>query len=347
MGGWAGFVRIAAGAALVFAAIPSKPVRAADQALIAAAQKEGEVTWYTTLIIDQVSRPIAEAFQKKYGIKVNYVRADGPEIYLRLFNEAHAGKVQADLFDGTNGATSLKAQNMVERWTPDAVKSWPKDYLDPEGYWTAVALFVMTPSYNTNLVAPGTEPKTYADLLDPRLQGKIAWNSEATATGAMGFIGMTLADMGEDKGMDFLTKLAGQRIASLEGGARHTLDQVIAGEYALALHVQAHNAYISAHKGAPVAWIPFDPAMVLFLVMNLTQNSPHPNAGRLLADFIASDEGQAIVRDAGYIPADPAVAPADPAMRPDGSHFHGRYFTPQQTDAVLPKWQAIFAKLFR
>ena len=325
----------------------SQPVRAADQALIGAAQKEGEVTWYTTLIIDQVSRPIAEAFQKKYGIKVNYIRADGPQIYLRLFNEAHAGKVQADVFDGTNGATSLKAQNMVARWTPDSVKNWPKDYLDPEGYWTAVALFIMTPSYNTDLVAAGTQPKTYADLLDPRWRDKMAWNSEATATGAMGFIGMSLAIMGEDKGMDFLTRLAGQHIASIEGGARHTLDQVIAGEYDLALHVQAHNAFISAQKKAPVAWIPFDPAMVLFLVANLTQNSPHPNAGKLLLDFIASDEGQTIVRNAGYVPADPAVAPADPAMRPDGKSFHGRYFTPQETDAALPKWQGIFAKLFR
>jgi hypothetical protein len=35
------------------------------------------------------------------------------------------------------------------------------------------------------------------------------------------------------------------------------------------------------------------------------------------SDFIASDEGQAIVRNPGYVPADPAVAPADPAMRPD------------------------------
>jgi iron(III) transport system substrate-binding protein len=346
MPGRRGILQILACAAFV-AAAPSKPVLAADQALIAAAQKEGEVTWYTTLIIDQVSRPVADAFQKKYGIKVNYIRADGPEIYLRLFNEAHAGRVQADLFDGTNGATSLKAQNMVARFMPDSAKSWPKDYLDPEGYWTAVTLFVMTPSYNTNLVAPGTEPKTYSDLLDPRWQDKMAWNSEATATGAMGFIGMSLAIMGEDKGMNFLTRLAGQRIASIQGGVRHTLDQVIAGEYAIALHGATHNAYISAQMGAPVAWIPFDPAMVLFLVMNLTQGSPHPNAGKLLADFIASDEGQTIIRDAGYVPADPAVPPADPSMRPDGTRFHGRYFTPQETDAALPKWIDIFARLFR
>src|SRR5215218_8824105 len=46
----------------------------ADEALIAAAKKEGELTWYTTQIINQFGRPAAEAFQKKYGIRVNAVR---------------------------------------------------------------------------------------------------------------------------------------------------------------------------------------------------------------------------------------------------------------------------------
>jgi iron(III) transport system substrate-binding protein len=44
---------------------------AADQALIDAAKKEGSVTWYTTLIVNQMARPAVDAFQKKYGIKVN------------------------------------------------------------------------------------------------------------------------------------------------------------------------------------------------------------------------------------------------------------------------------------
>ena len=38
---------------------------AADEALIAAAKKEGAVTWYTTQIVTQFARPAAEAFQKK------------------------------------------------------------------------------------------------------------------------------------------------------------------------------------------------------------------------------------------------------------------------------------------
>ena len=40
------------------------PADAADQALIDAAKKEGEVVWYTTFVVDQLVRPVAEAFQK-------------------------------------------------------------------------------------------------------------------------------------------------------------------------------------------------------------------------------------------------------------------------------------------
>ncbi|HWG06828.1 MAG TPA: hypothetical protein VG271_17610, partial [Beijerinckiaceae bacterium] len=84
------------------------PAAAADQALIDAAKKEGSVTWYTTQIINQFVMPAAQAFQKKYGVTVNYVRADSAEVVVRVANEAHAGKVQADVVDGTLTTPALE-----------------------------------------------------------------------------------------------------------------------------------------------------------------------------------------------------------------------------------------------
>ena len=74
-------------------------VSAADQTLIEAARKEGKVVWYTTLIVDQFARPAAQAFEKKYGVKVEYTRADQNEVALRILNEGKAGRMQADIFD--------------------------------------------------------------------------------------------------------------------------------------------------------------------------------------------------------------------------------------------------------
>ncbi len=55
--------------------------------LLLAAKNEGEVVWYTTQIVDQIARPIADAFQKKYGIKVNFVRSDSNTVVLQIVNE--------------------------------------------------------------------------------------------------------------------------------------------------------------------------------------------------------------------------------------------------------------------
>ena len=93
---------------------------AADQSLIDAAKKEGHVTWYTTQIVDQLARPAAEAFEKKYGIHVDYVRADPIDIVLRVTSEAKAGHVQADVFDGTATTPGLEKAGPVLEWLPDS-----------------------------------------------------------------------------------------------------------------------------------------------------------------------------------------------------------------------------------
>jgi len=45
-------------------ALYNKPDR--QKMLIEGARKEGKITWYTSLIIDQVVRPMKAAFEKEY-----------------------------------------------------------------------------------------------------------------------------------------------------------------------------------------------------------------------------------------------------------------------------------------
>ena len=116
--------------------------------------------------------------------------------------------------------------------------------------------------------------------------------------------------MGEEKGRAYLRELAKQNIANLRGSAREVLDQVIAGEYAIALQIFNHHAVISAKKGAPVDWIKMEPATGTLSVISIHKNAPHPNAAKLLVDFIISKEGQEVFRDADYITAHPGGAGA-------------------------------------
>ena len=82
-----------------------------DPKLVEAAKKEGQVLWYTTLIVDQIVRPLIKSFQQQVpGIEVKFIRVDSGLQVTRLINEASVGRTQADVWNVIDGATSLRAE---------------------------------------------------------------------------------------------------------------------------------------------------------------------------------------------------------------------------------------------
>src|SRR5437773_2485259 len=105
---------------------------AADPALYEAARNEGEVVWYTTLIVNQAVRPLIEAFNKKYpGINVKYTRADSGPTAIKIINEARAGRVQSDLFDGIDTTPPLLTAGLVEGLRPSAADRYSAEPKGP------------------------------------------------------------------------------------------------------------------------------------------------------------------------------------------------------------------------
>lgn len=206
-----------------------------DPSLLAAARQEGQVVWYTGLIVNQIVRPMAEAFEKKYpGIEVRYSRASDTETAVKILNEGRAHRIQADVFDATNAIFPLLDAKLVAPYAPHAAEHYPAELKDPNGYWTATNLYFLTVAYNTNLMKPDEAPHSFADLLDPRWKGQMAWTSELAPQGPPGFIHNILTVMGEDKGMDYLRKFAAQEPVFVAASPRAVLDQVISGEYKMA-----------------------------------------------------------------------------------------------------------------
>ena len=146
--------------------------------------------------------------------------------------------------------------------------------------------------------------------------------------------------------MDYLQKLNKQKIVSLPQSARQVLDQVIAGEYPVAMQIFRNHAVISASSGAPSAWSPLDATMAYSRVYSVTREAPNPNAGKLFVDFVTSRDGQIIIRDADYMPIDPDVPPRDPAMILDDKRFRVAYFSPEQLEEEIPKWRNIYKQIF-
>jgi ABC-type Fe3+ transport system substrate-binding protein len=328
--------------------VPSARAAGADAALVAAATKEGQLVWYSTLIVNQITRPLALAFEKKYpGIKVQYSRQPSTAVALKISAEAQAGRIQADVFDGTNTILTLEPAGLVQPYLVESAKHYPPEYRDPKGYWTTMNVYFLTTAYNTDLVKGADIPKTFDDLLNPKWQGRMAWTTDPTSAGAPGFIQNILALKGEKAGMAYLEKLAAQKPVNVPASLRVVLDKVIAGEFPIGLMIFDHHVAISAAKGAPVAWIKMEPVVSTSNLISIVKGAPHPNAARLFLEYVLSDEGQREVAKDLYLPADPNVPAQVPTLKPKEGHFTARVVTPDMEREGRDKWIAIYHKLFR
>lgn len=344
-------LRLSAGSILAAAMLTSAfgvPARADDAALYAAAKKEGPVNWYTGFVQNQLVRPIVAGFEAKYpGVKVNATAGRDTDIMVKILSEAKAGALQADMVEGPSVVRPLKQAGLIEPYFPDNGAKLPADYKDPDGQWTAVVLHFLTPAVNTDLVPAAEEPKSLDDLLDPKWKGKMAWSAEMTVGGPPGFIGAVLHELGEEKGMDYLHKLAAQKIATIPSNPRVVLDQVIAGQYSIGLVTYNHHSAISAAKGAPVKWLPINPVVGAMAREVLLKGGPHPNGAKLLIDYLLSPDGQKVIQQAGYIPSNPDVDATQPSLKPQVGGFKVYTPTPADEEQNMDKWIGIYKQLFQ
>jgi iron(III) transport system substrate-binding protein len=241
---------------------------------------------------------------------------------------------------------ALQEAGLLAPFTVPNAADYPAELKAKDGYWTAVIMYVFTPGINTTLLPKDQAPKTFADLLDPKLKGKMAWNGSSMA-GAFGFVANILTTMGEDKGMDYLRALAKQQVVNVDASSRAVLDQVIAGEYWINLMAFNHHTVISARKGAPSDWLKIEPAPVTLDAVGLVKDAPHPNAARLLLDFLLSEDGQKVFQQNDYLPALPKVPAMVAGLRPNDGGFQADFLRPEEIHRQLPHWQKVTQELFR
>ncbi len=336
--------------AWLLAVVGLSPAHAAsfDPTLQAAALREGSVVWYTGLIVNQITRPRAAAFEARCpGMKVQYSRASNTETTLKVLNEARAHRVQVDVFDVTSGIHALVEAHVIAAYQPPEAAHYPTVLKDPAGYWYGTNLYFLTVAYNTSLIPPAEAPRTWDDLLDPRWKGHMAWTSELAAQGAPGFICNALTMRGPEKGMAYLRQFAAQEPISIASSPRAVLDQVVSGEQWIGVMMYNHHAAISAAAGAPVAWVRMEPLVGLFSILGIAKDAPHPNAARLFESYVLSPEGQAVFAANDYLPADPDVPARVAELKPEAGHFAVNYITTAMTRDDLPKWTAIYHEVFR
>jgi iron(III) transport system substrate-binding protein len=320
-----------------------------EMKLVDGAKKEGQVVIYSTMIVNQALRPLADAFMQKYPfIKLTYWRGDTDVLMGKVNAELRANNPVADVLEGSLGEDAIEAKAAQPFYSP-MIEAFPQAYRDPQGYWIPTRLNYYSLAYNTRLVPRDLVPKTYLDLLDPRWKGKMAWPI-SVCCGDLLFITNLRKAWGEDRAMDYLRKLAMQKIVNFGSGSARTLvDRVIAGEYPIALQIFAHHPLISAAQGASVDSQLLDPVPSNAAEVLVSRMVPHPYSAMLLVDFLLSREGQATLAKAEYFPARSDVEPLSSieSVVPSRAGMRENFINPAELYKETAPSQKIFEQLFR
>jgi iron(III) transport system substrate-binding protein len=286
------------------------------------ARQEGTLTIYSSLIVDQVLRPLADAFGKKYPyLKIEYWRGEARPIIQKVLAELRTGTTIGDVIETTSIEPPLVQAGALATFRTPEIEALPADYRDPTLYSAPTRCNYYGAAYNTKLIPTGTQPTRYEDLLDPKWQGKIAWNVD-TDSGAPLFISNLLLAWGETKAIAFVKSFARQLPIPFDGSARALVNRVMEGEYPLSVNIQLQHPLISLHAGAPVAPLPMDPVAVMCSTVMLVKGTKHPSAAMLFVDFMVGKDGQTVLRDHEYLTVNPLVPPLE-QLQEIVPHMHG------------------------
>jgi iron(III) transport system substrate-binding protein len=312
------------------------PVTGSWNDVVAAAEKEGKVTLYSSQNPVNLEK-LKAAFQAKYPkIALEFVRGTDAEMNPKVEVENRTGKGIADvhvLTDAgwitTDAASGAYSNKIVGPDFDSAGYERSKSVLSDRYFLTSAAVFAM--GWNTD-----KQPNGFSDpqsMLKPELEGKIGITNPA---GIAAYVDM-YKFMTKNYGEDFLPKLAAlkPRIYPSSLGIAQALTS---GEIVATPVVQP--LVKEEASGAPVAWKLPTPAWGAPWYGHVLKAAPHPNAAQVLADFMVTKAGQDAA-SGGYASAladtQDAIARAQDIALPDPAEL-----TPEKNQAYQAEWEKLF-----
>jgi iron(III) transport system substrate-binding protein len=258
---------------------------------------------------DQVfSEPILRDFERETGVAVRAVydteEAKGTGVMNRLL--AERANPQADVYWANEPirADLLRQEGVTEPYLSPSAEGIPASLRDPEGHWTGFAARARVLVVHEDVEDP---PESILAYVDPRWRGRgvIANPLFGTTTTQMAALA---SSWGTDSLMSFLGNVrANETAISTSNG--ESADLVAQGAYAFSL-VDVDDAVSRERQGRPVRMIYPDQdatGMGMLLLPNaamLIRGGPNPEAGRLLIDYLLSEETERklAASDAAQIP---------------------------------------------
>jgi ABC-type Fe3+ transport system substrate-binding protein len=244
---------------------------------------------------------LVAGMNKKYGLNLKPQFTPGPDmqrLMLRLAQEAEAGQPASTdvylgnaqaIFDGmkANVLKPVEWQSILPRKIP------PEQGLDPVAPGGIAVIFasaVVGILYNTDLVKGDDIPRTLEDVLKPKWKGRIASTPYAAGFRELAMPGL----LGREYVIEYVKKLSKHIGGLVRCGEA---ERFTSGEFAmLVLTCGGSDVNVLQRTGAPLGHTLIKEGTVIHpRYAGIPKNSRSPNAGALLAAFLHTPEGQALL----------------------------------------------------
>ncbi|WP_019200483.1 ABC transporter substrate-binding protein [Tsukamurella sp. 1534] len=126
---------------------------------------------------------IQQKFTEATGVNANYVRLSGGEALARLTATGASPEFDAWFGGGAEGHQAAADRGFLDKYVSPNAAIIPEEYKDPDQFWTGVYVGVLGFCSNTDVLKKvGVEaPKSWQDLLNPRLKWNIAMAHPGTS----------------------------------------------------------------------------------------------------------------------------------------------------------------------
>jgi iron(III) transport system substrate-binding protein len=298
------------------ATVSAKPsaTESADQVmarLYEAAKAEGTVAFYSSTNTDDAKKILPE-FEKKFpGVKVVHNRKSGEALVQQLVTEKKAGQdlydvVETNLFE----VAFVIEQGYTQKYLTASAGDFPAEARATDGAWIAARFNNDLPGINTTKLPAGVTVKTWKDLCNPALSGKIAVEQgDVVVYSALRKI------LGDAEAQNTLKCIAANK-PSLRSGHTDMANLLAAGEFAVTLSSNGHRlAQLKYEENKPIDWARTDPIITDVQAMALSNKPKNPNAAKLLLEWLVSPDGQKAIASTGRVPASGKAPPKYPDLQ--------------------------------
>jgi iron(III) transport system substrate-binding protein len=317
-------------------ASPSRPWL--DPAVLAAAQAEGSLIVYSSTN-EQEGLPLFKLFTDATGIKVEYVRASDAILMSRMSIEFRADQKSYDILQ-TATINKMPLQ-MLAAYEPPEAANISADARDPNKRWYGVYANYNAPAYNTAKVKASELPNSYEEFAQRKeWAGKVALDGTDNE-----WLKAIVQYYGEQKGVDLVKAIVAALRPVVTDGHLALARATGAGEYWVSLNNYVNLSMNMKLAGNPIDVWALDPVTLFFGQVGVNAKAPHPNAARLAANFMLSQECQQFLAKFGRLPTRKDVPSNPPGVT--------EMLTQKKVITVLMspdeerKWQRQFDQLFK